>query len=55
MPLQSERYTKKNDKIISLKEMTTKIANGKKSIFNRALQEYNKNKPTWNIPRKGTN
>ena len=55
MPLSSERYTKKNDKIISSKEMTTKIANGKKSIFNRALQEYNKNKPTWNIPRKGTN
>ena len=55
MPLSSGRYTRKNDKIISTKEMNTKIENGKKSIFNRALREYNKNKPTWNIPRKGTN
>ena len=55
MPLQSGRYTRKNDKIISSKEMNTKIENGKKSIFNRALREYNKDKSTWNIPRKGTN
>ena len=52
MPL-SERYTRKSDKIISTKE--TKIINGKKSNFNRAFREYNKNKTIWNIPRQETN
>ena len=36
------------------KEMETKIKNGKESKFNKALKQFNKNKPNWCIPKKGT-
>jgi hypothetical protein len=41
MPL-SDRYKVKADKIISDKEMETKIKNGKESKFNKALKQFNK-------------
>ena len=53
MPL-SDRYKIKSDKIISDKEMETKIKNGKESKFNAALKEFNKNRPSWCIPKRGT-
>ena len=53
MPL-SDRYKVRGDKIISDKEMETKIKNGKESKFNKALKQFNKNKPNWCIPKKGT-
>ena len=53
MPL-SDRYKVKSDKIISDKEMETKINNGKKSKFNLALKEFNKSKASWSIPKRGT-
>ena len=51
MPL-SDRYKVKADKIISDKEMETKIKNGKESKFNKALKQFNKNKPNWCIPKR---
>ena len=51
MPL-SDRYQVKTNKVISNKEMTTKIRNGVESKFNKALKEFNKDKPSWTIPKR---
>ena len=53
MPL-SERYKVKTNKVISEKEMQTKIRNGTESKFNKALKEFNKNRPNWCIPKRGS-
>ena len=53
MPL-SDKYIIKSDKIISTLEMDTKIRNGQQSKFNKALKEFNKNKSSWCIPKRGT-
>ena len=34
--------------------MDTKIRNGQESKFNKALKEFNKNKSSWCIPKRGT-
>jgi len=53
MPL-NEKYKIKNDKIISDREMDTKIKNGEQSKFNKALKEFNKNRSSYCIPKKGS-
>ena len=53
MPL-NNKYKIKNDKIISDREMDTKIKNGKESKFNKALKEFNKNRSSYCIPKKGS-
>ncbi len=53
MPL-NDKYKIKNDKIISDREMETKIKNGKESKFNKALKEFNKNRSSYCIPKKGS-
>ena len=34
--------------------METKIKNGKESKFNKAVKEFNKNRSSYCIPRKGS-
>jgi len=53
MPL-NNKYKIKNDKIISDIEMQTKIKNGEQSKFNKALKEFNKNRSSYCIPKKGS-
>ena len=53
MPL-NNKYKIKNDKIISDREMQTKIKNGEQSKFNKALKEFNKNRSSYCIPKKGS-
>ena len=53
MPL-NDKYKIKNDKIISDKEMETKIKNGKESKFNKAVKEFNKNRSSYCIPKRGS-
>ena len=53
MPL-SDKYQVKTNKVISNKEMSAKIRNGVESKFNKALKEFNKDKASWTIPKRGT-
>ena len=53
MPL-NDRYSLKDDKIISDLEIETKIHKGNHSKFNRALKEFNLGKLSWCIPKKYT-